>query len=169
MGDFARPGPEGEAATGNNDRIYWRAQMSSWYQTQIELAARPRGFHLVTREIEQAVPELRGFRVGLAQLFLRHTSASLSLNENADPTVRQDFRDFFAHLTPDGHDYVHNLEGPDDLPAHLQSALLGCSLTLPVRAGRFALGTWQGVWLGEHRVHSGPRSLLVTVVGERND
>ena len=139
-----------------------------WIQRPLTLAPRPRGFHLVTRDILQALPELSGCRVGLLHLFLQHTSASLTLNENADPTVRQDFERFFNRAVPEqGIDYRHLDEGPDDMPAHLKASLLGTSLSLPVQAGRLALGTWQGIYLGEHRNHGSPRRLLATLHGEQ--
>ena len=138
-----------------------------WQQREIELRARPRGFHLVTDEIAGGGPELREVRVGLAHLFLRHTSASLTLNENASPDVRRDFAAWFDRAVPDGADYFsHTLEGPDDMPAHIKSSLTGTGLLLPISDGRLALGTWQGVYLCEHRDSGGSRSLLVTVFGE---
>jgi secondary thiamine-phosphate synthase enzyme len=137
-----------------------------WSQREVTLRPRPRGFHLVTDEIESAVPELRELRVGLAHLFIRHTSASLTLNENASPDVRRDFETWFNDAVPEDAPYwEHTLEGPDDMPAHIKASLLGPSLTLPVSRGRFALGTWQGVYLCEHRDHGGARSLVVTLVG----
>ena len=140
--------------------------MSVWHQREITLQARPCGFHLVTREIEEAVPELRDVRMGLAHLFIRHTSASLTLNENASPDVRRDFESHFDAAVPEDAPYwTHTLEGPDDMPAHINASLLGPSLSLPVRDGRLALGTWQGVYLCEHRDRGGPRSLLVTLLG----
>ncbi|HEX8065726.1 MAG TPA: secondary thiamine-phosphate synthase enzyme YjbQ [Thermoleophilaceae bacterium] len=138
-----------------------------WLQREVRLDARPRGFHLVTGEVEAAVPELERIAVGIAHLFIRHTSASLTLNENASPDVRRDFRTWFDRAVPDGADYwAHTLEGPDDMPAHVKSSLTGSSLSLPVSGGRLALGTWQGVYLCEHRDAGGPRSLLVTAFGE---
>jgi secondary thiamine-phosphate synthase enzyme len=138
-----------------------------WSQREVTLRPRPRGFHLVTDEIESAVPELRELRVGLAHLFIRHTSASLTLTENASPDVRRDFETWFNDAVPEDAPYwEHTLEGPDDMPAHIKASLLGPSLTLPVSRGRFALGTWQGVYLCEHRDHGGARSLVVTLVGE---
>jgi secondary thiamine-phosphate synthase enzyme len=140
--------------------------MSVWHQREITLEARPRGFHLVTGEIEQALPELREVRVGLAHLFIRHTSASLTINENASPDVRRDFESFFDAAVPEDAPYwTHTSEGPDDMPAHVKASLLGPALSLPVREGRLALGTWQGVYLCEHRDRGGPRKLLVTVLG----
>ena len=138
-----------------------------WAQREVTLRPRPRGFHLVTDEIESAVPELRELRVGLAHLFIRHTSASLTLNENASPDVRRDFETWFNDAVREDAPYwEHTLEGPDDMPAHIKASLLGPSLTLPVSRGRFALGTWQGVYLCEHRDHGGARSVVVTLSGE---
>jgi secondary thiamine-phosphate synthase enzyme len=138
-----------------------------WHQREVRLRARPRGFHLVTDEVVDAVPELRDVRVGLAHLFLRHTSASLTLNENASPDVRRDFAAWFDRAVPDGAEYFqHTLEGPDDMPAHIKSSLTGTSLLLPVADGQLALGTWQGVYLCEHRDGGGTRSLVVTLFGE---
>lgn len=138
-----------------------------WTQREIQLPAFPRGFHLVTHEVEQALPELRKLRVGIAHVFIRHTSASLTINENASPDVRHDLASWFDRAVPDGADYFrHTLEGDDDMPAHIKSSLLGFSLTVPVSGGRFALGTWQGIYLCEHRDHGGPRKLTVTLWGE---
>ena len=138
-----------------------------WHQREIRLRPRPRGFHLVTDEVAHAVPELRELRVGLAHLFLRHTSASLTLNENASPDVRRDFAAWFDRAVPDGAPYFqHTLEGADDMPAHIKASLLDTSLTIPVSDGRLAFGTWQGIYLCEHRDHGGARSLLVTLFGE---
>lgn len=138
-----------------------------WQQTLISLKPRPRGFHLISAEIEQALPELARCRVGLLHLWLQHTSASLTVNENADPAVRRDFERFFNRLVPQGEEgYEHDYEGPDDLPAHFKSSLLGCQLSLPVSEGRLALGTWQGIYLGEHRDHGGSRRVLATLQGE---
>ncbi|MBO3276160.1 secondary thiamine-phosphate synthase enzyme YjbQ [Pseudomonas schmalbachii] len=138
-----------------------------WQQTLITLRPRPRGFHLVTDELLAALPGLANCRVGLLHLLLQHTSASLTLNENADPSVRRDFERFFNRLVPqDEGGYEHDYEGPDDLPAHFKASLLGCQLTLPVQSGRLALGTWQGIYLGEHRDSGGPRKVLATLQGE---
>jgi secondary thiamine-phosphate synthase enzyme len=138
-----------------------------WRQRQIRLRPQPRGFHLVTREVAEGLPELAEFRLGLAHLHLLHTSASLTLNENASPDVRHDFATWFDGAVPDGAPFwTHTMEGPDDMPAHVKSSLLGFSLTLPIRDGAFALGTWQGIYLCEHRDHGGARSLLVTLQGE---
>lgn len=141
-----------------------------WAQRQVRLEARPRGFHLVTPEVLVALPELAEVSVGILHLLIQHTSASLALNENASPDVLRDFESWFDRAVPEGAPYwTHTLEGEDDMPAHVKAALLGPSLTLPLRAGRPALGTWQGIYLCEHRDHGGPRSLLATVWGERAD
>ncbi len=138
-----------------------------WQQTLITLRARPRGFHLVTDELLAQLPRLRECRTGLLHLWLQHTSASLTVNENADPAVRRDFERFFNRLVPQGADgFEHNDEGPDDLPAHFKASLLGCQVTVPVTSGRLATGTWQGIYLGEHRDHGGARRVLATLYGE---
>ena len=138
-----------------------------WVQKQFQLRPRPRGFHLVTDEIVDAVPELASLEVGIATLFVQHTSASLTLNENASPDVRRDFAAWFDRAVPDGADYfAHTLEGPDDMPAHIKSSLTGSSLTIPVSGGSLALGTWQGIYLCEHRDEGGARSVIVTAFGE---
>ncbi|AYC34809.1 YjbQ family protein [Pseudomonas cavernae] len=138
-----------------------------WQQRLISLAARPRGFHLISDEIVAALSELRTCRIGLLHLWLRHTSASLSINENADPAVRRDFERFFNRLVPqEAPGYEHNDEGPDDLPAHFKASLLGCQLSLPVADGRLALGAWQGIYLGEHCDQAGVRQVLATLHGE---
>jgi secondary thiamine-phosphate synthase enzyme len=139
-----------------------------WAQREITLRPRPRGFHLVTGEVEAELPELGQLRVGIAHLFIRHTSASLTINENASPDVRRDFATWFDDAVPeDAPFWTHTLEGPDDMPAHVKASLLGPALSLPVRDGRLALGTWQGVYLCEHRDNGGARSLLATLWGER--
>jgi secondary thiamine-phosphate synthase enzyme len=139
-----------------------------WAQREISLSPLPRGFHLVTREIEEGVPELRELGVGIAHVFIEHTSASLTLNENASPDVRRDFESWFNRAVPEGADYFrHTLEGDDDMPAHIKASLLGASVTVPVTDGRLALGTWQGIYLCEHRDRGGPRKLTVTLWGER--
>lgn len=138
-----------------------------WFQKTLTLTPRPRGFHLVTREIMEQLPELRDFRVGLAHLFLQHTSASLTINENADPDVRRDMESQFQELIPEGAPFfTHVMEGDDDMPAHVKSSLLGVSLTVPIGDGRLKLGTWQGIYLGEHRNHGGARQLVVTLNGD---
>ena len=139
-----------------------------WHQRDVTLRARPRGFHLVTDEVAGQVPELREVAVGLAHVFIRHTSAALTLNENASPDVRRDFATWFDQAVPDGWaPFTHTLEGDDDMAAHIKAALLGPSLSLPVRDGRLTLGTWQGIYLCELRDHGGPRSLTVTLQGRR--
>ena len=141
-----------------------------WTQREISLDPLPRGFHLITREVLTALPELAEVQVGLLHLFLRHTSASLTLNENASPDVRRDFAAFFDRAVPERAAYwTHTLEGPDDMPAHIKASLLGPSLSLPVAGGRLALGTWQGVYLCEHRDRGGARSLLATLWGAGDD
>jgi secondary thiamine-phosphate synthase enzyme len=138
-----------------------------WAQREIALSPRPRGFHLITREVVDAMPELRSLRVGLLHLLIQHTSASLALNENASPGVRRDFETWSNEAVPERAPYwTHTLEGPDDMPAHIKSALFGSSLTLPVSGGRLALGTWQGIYLCEHRNRGGSRSLVATAWGE---
>ena len=138
-----------------------------WLQREISLRAPGRGFYLVTREVVGELPELGELRVGLLHLFMLHTSASLTLNENASPDVRRDFATWFDGAVPDGAPYwTHTMEGADDMPAHVKSSLLGFSLTLPIRDGDFALGTWQGIYLCEHRDHGGARSLIATLEGE---
>jgi len=138
-----------------------------WLQRLITLAPRPRGFHLVTREVLEGLPELGDLQVGMLHLLIQHTSASLALNENASPDVRRDFESWFNEAVPERARYwTHTLEGPDDMPAHVKAALLGPSLTLPVSRGRPALGTWQGIYLCEHRDRGGPRSIVATAWGD---
>jgi secondary thiamine-phosphate synthase enzyme len=138
-----------------------------WVQREVRLEPRPRGFHLVTDEVTGAVPELSGIAVGIAHVFIRHTSASLTVNENASPAVRRDFRSWFDEAVPEDAPYwTHTLEGPDDMPAHVKASLLGPSVTIPIARGRLALGTWQGIYLCEHRDSGGARQLLVTAWGE---
>jgi secondary thiamine-phosphate synthase enzyme len=137
-----------------------------WVQREIELDPRPRGFHLVTRDVVAALPELGEVAVGLLHLLIQHTSASLALNENASPDVRRDFESYFNAAVPEDAPYwTHTLEGADDMPAHIKAALLGPSLTLPVARGRLALGTWQGIYLCEHRDRGGSRSAVATLWG----
>jgi len=139
-----------------------------WLQREIQLAPKRRGFHLVTSEILREVPEIREFAMGLSHVFIKHTSASLSLGENADPTVRSDMESYFNDVVPENAPYFeHTMEGPDDMPAHIKAALLGSSLMLPIRDGKLALGTWQGIYLCEHRDHGGRRGLVVTICGVR--
>ena len=138
-----------------------------WVQRELRLEPRPRGFHLVTREVVGELPELGELRVGLLHLFMLHTSASLTLNENASPDVRRDFESWFDHAVPEDAPYwTHTDEGPDDMPAHIKASVLGPTLSLPVADGRLALGTWQGIYLCEHRDRGGPRSLTLTLFGE---
>jgi secondary thiamine-phosphate synthase enzyme len=138
-----------------------------WLQRTVRFSPRPRGFHLVTQEVVEALPELERIEVGLLHLLIQHTSASLALNENASPDVRHDFESWFDRAVPEGAPYwTHTLEGDDDMPAHMKAALLGPSLTLPVSGGRPALGTWQGIFLCEHRDRGGPRSVVATAWGE---
>ena len=137
-----------------------------WAQREIELEPRPRGFHLVTREVVQALPELGEVRTGLLHLHILHTSASLTLNENASPDVRRDFETWVNHAVPEDFPWSHTLEGADDMPAHVKASLMGPSLTLPVARGRLALGTWQGIYLCEHRDRGGARSLIATLQGD---
>jgi secondary thiamine-phosphate synthase enzyme len=138
-----------------------------WFQREISLQARPRGVHLVTAEIAEALPELRELDIGLAHLFIRHTSASLTLNENASPDVRRDFESWFNAAVAEDFAWTHTLEGPDDMPAHIKASLMGSALSLPISGGRLALGTWQGVYLCEHRDRGGARSLLATLTGQQ--
>jgi secondary thiamine-phosphate synthase enzyme len=138
-----------------------------WVQREIQLEPRPRGFHLVTREVLEALPELRTLKVGMLHLLIQHTSASLALNENASPEVRRDFETWSNAAVPERAPYwTHTLEGADDMPAHIKAALFGPSLTLPVSGGRLALGTWQGIYLCEHRNRGGARSVVATAWGE---
>jgi secondary thiamine-phosphate synthase enzyme len=136
------------------------------YQQAISIRERKRGFHLITNEIVQALPEITKLRSGICQVFIRHTSASLTINENADPTVRMDFETYFTKAVPENDpDYRHNDEGPDDMPAHLKAAMLGSSVTIPIHNGRLALGTWQGIYLCEHRNYGGARNIIITAWG----
>jgi secondary thiamine-phosphate synthase enzyme len=137
------------------------------YQASLQLLPRKRGFHLITAEVVQALPQIRELKTGMCQVFIQHTSASLTINENADPTVRRDFETYFNKAVPENDpDYIHTDEGPDDMPAHLKAAMLGSSVMIPVRNGRLALGTWQGIYLCEHRNYGGARTLVLTVWGE---
>ena len=138
-----------------------------WIQKSISLQAKPRGFHLVTQEILRQVPELGAINVGLMHVFIQHTSASLSINENADPTVRTDFEQFFNQVVPENEPYYQHMdEGSDDMPAHLKASMLGSSLTIPVNKGRLNMGIWQGIYLCEHRNYGGSRRLVITLQGE---
>ena len=138
----------------------------AWLQRDIALSPRSRGIHLIAREIVQALPELASIRVGLLHIFIKHTSASLTITENADPNVRIDLESAFNELAPESFPYVHTCEGPDDMPAHVKTSLLGSSVTVPVRDGRLVLGTWQGICLCEHRNSGGSRQLVLTLQGE---
>ncbi|WP_162045476.1 secondary thiamine-phosphate synthase enzyme YjbQ [Vibrio taketomensis] len=138
-----------------------------WSQTTISLKAKSRGFHLVTDEIEQQLPQIKSLSVGLLHLFIQHTSASLTINENADPTVRKDMEKHFNHFVPERAAYYqHTYEGDDDMPAHIKASTIGSSLSIPITKGRLALGTWQGIYLGEHRDHGGSRRIMATIQGE---
>ncbi|HEU4974504.1 MAG TPA: secondary thiamine-phosphate synthase enzyme YjbQ [Baekduia sp.] len=137
-----------------------------WTQRELTLQPRPRGFHLVTREVVEQLPELAELRVGLLHVHILHTSASLTLNENASPDVRRDFETWVDHAVPEDFAWTHTLEGADDMPAHVKASLMGPSVTLPVSDGRLALGTWQGIYLCEHRDRGGARSLVATLWGE---
>lgn len=140
-----------------------------WHQTTLRLAPRQRGFHLITDDIVRALPALAEARTGLLHVFIQHSSASLTINENADPTVREDFESHFNQMVPeDAPYYRHTYEGSDDMPAHLKASLLGSSVSIPVTEGRLALGTWQGIYLCEHRDQGGARQLVLTLNGERN-
>lgn len=139
----------------------------SWHQIELRLKPRSRGFHLITSEIVAAVPELAQLEVGIAHIFIRHTSASLVVNENADPDVRGDLDRWLSAVAPEDAAYFeHTTEGPDDMPAHIKAAVLGSSVTVPIRGGRLALGTWQGIYLGEHRESGGARTVVITLTGE---
>lgn len=136
------------------------------FQQALSLKARSRGFHLITTEILNALPQIAQFKTGICQVFIQHTSASLTINENADPTVREDFEMYFNKAVPENDpDYEHDYEGSDDMPAHLKAAMLGSSVMIPIRNGRLALGTWQGIYLCEHRNHGGARQVVITAWG----
>ncbi|RUO76730.1 secondary thiamine-phosphate synthase enzyme YjbQ [Pseudidiomarina taiwanensis] len=135
-------------------------------QTQITIDAKPRGFHLITEDVQRGMMELTSNETGVLHVFIKHSSASLTINENADPTVRQDFESHFNQMVPENAPYYrHTYEGPDDMPAHLKSSILGSSVTIPVTNGHLNLGTWQGIYLCEHRDHGGPRKLVLTLLG----
>jgi secondary thiamine-phosphate synthase enzyme len=137
-----------------------------WHQKEIRLPAVKRGFHLITDLLTAQLPELESIQIGLAHIFIKHTSASLTINEDADPTVRQDFESHFNQMVPENAPYYrHTLEGPDDMPAHLKAAILGTSVTVPITNGKFNLGTWQGIYLCEHRNHAAKRWVVVTLQG----
>ncbi|EOZ95938.1 hypothetical protein A33Q_2531 [Indibacter alkaliphilus LW1] len=137
------------------------------FQKKIRLKPYPRGFHLISRTIEEEFPEIKQVKAGLLHVFIQHTSAALSINENADPTVRRDFETFVDELIPETYPrFIHTYEGPDDMPAHIKSSLFGASLQIPVSEGKIALGTWQGIYLCEFRDHGGPRSIVLSLFGE---
>jgi len=137
------------------------------FQQAIRLRERRRGFHLITDEVLTALPQLREINIGLCQVFIQHTSAGLCINEDADPTVRRDFETYFNKAVPENDpDYIHNDEGSDDMPAHLKAAILGSSVTIPIHNGQLALGTWQGIYLCEHRNRGGSRNIVITAWGE---
>tara|TARA_B100000678_G_scaffold115768_1_gene97019 strand:+ start:430 stop:852 length:423 start_codon:yes stop_codon:yes gene_type:complete len=136
------------------------------FQKQLRLQPQARGFHLITADVEQALPEVKQLQTGMCQVFIQHTSASLTINENADPTVREDFESHFNEMVPEDQSYYkHTYEGPDDMPAHIKASLLGSSVSIPVTNGKLALGTWQGIYLCEHRNDAGSRKLIVTAWG----
>jgi secondary thiamine-phosphate synthase enzyme len=142
--------------------------MSNFYQKPLRLASYPQGYHLITDQIEKAIPEIREIRIGFLQIFLQHTSAGLGINENADPTVRKDFQTFVNELIPETYPrFVHDYEGPDDMPAHIKSAFFGISLLIPISGGKLALGIWQGIYLCEFRLQGGPRNLMLTAFGNK--
>lgn len=144
--------------------------MSVWYQKNITLKPRARGFHLITHEVLEALPEISHLNMGLLHLFIQHTSASLCINENADPDVRKDLEKHFTKFIPENAPYYeHILEGDDDMPAHIKAVTIGSSLSLPITKGRLALGIWQGVYLGEHRNKAGSRNLIVTLNGQQEE
>jgi secondary thiamine-phosphate synthase enzyme len=138
-----------------------------WIQKEITLKPKPRGFHIITHDIEDQIPEIKNVKIGIANIFIKHTSASLTLNENVSPDVRSDMEKHFNKMVPENAPYYnHTLEGPDDMPAHIKSSLLGPSLTIPISSGRLNMGTWQGIYLCEHRDYGGARKIVVTVNGE---
>jgi len=138
-----------------------------WIQKELQLTPKSRGFHLVTNEILKQLPELQDFSIGMINIFIKHTSASLTINENADPTVRDDFESHFNQFVPENQPYYrHTLEGSDDMPAHIKASLLGASLNIPITNGKLNMGTWQGLYLGEHRDYGGSRKLVITITGE---
>jgi len=139
----------------------------SWQQKTIQLKPRSRGFHIIDDELLRQLPEIAQYKVGLLHLFIQHTSASLTINENADPTVRMDMESHFNHFVPERQSYYrHDYEGDDDMPAHIKSSTLGAELTIPINQGRLMLGTWQGIYLGEHRDHGGVRRIVATIQGQ---
>ena len=146
---------------------YCRAQIMKIFQQHIQLSQRRRGFHLITAEVIHALPQIGEIKTGICQVFIQHTSASLTINENADPTVRKDFEMYFSKTVPENDpEYQHDDEGPDDMPAHIKASMLGASVIIPIRNGRLALGVWQGIYLCEHRNYGGQRSLMITAWGD---
>lgn len=142
----------------------------TWIQKDLRLKPRKRGFHLITNEVLSAIPEIRDMKIGLLNIFIRHTSASLTINENADPDVRIDMESYFSHNVPENSSfYTHTIEGPDDMPAHIKASVIGSSLNIPVRNGSLHLGTWQGIYMNEHRNYGGMRELVLTLTGEKNE
>ncbi|KAJ1908619.1 hypothetical protein IWQ60_011619 [Tieghemiomyces parasiticus] len=141
---------------------------TAWFQKKISLPAQRRGCHLVTTDLVRQLPELKSYKVGLANFFLQHTSAALTLNENYDSDVRLDMETALNRLAPENAKYRHDAEGPDDMPGHIKSSLLGASVMVPIRNGKLALGTWQGIWLCEHRDSAHGRNVLVTIQGEKS-
>lgn len=140
-----------------------------WIQRSIELPSYARGFHLITERVQESLPEIAQCRVGVLHLFIQHTSASLTVNENADADVRADFETAMDHAVPESLPYVHTLEGPDDMPAHVKASMMGSSVSIPVGSGRLLTGTWQGIYLGEHRNQAGRRKLMATLWGEETE
>jgi secondary thiamine-phosphate synthase enzyme len=140
--------------------------MNQWFQTEIKLPAFSRGCHLITRHVISQVPQLQQFQVGLMHVFIRHTSASLTLNENADPDVLTDMNMALNKLAPESWPYVHTCEGPDDMPAHIKATITGCSVSIPISNGQLLTGTWQGIYLCEHRNRASGRRLVITIQGE---
>ena len=142
--------------------------MTSWHQVEIQLPPFPRGFHIITAQIEDALKAFNQLKVGTLHIFIKHTSASIAINEGADPSVRVDFETHFNKLVPENSsDFIHNAEGSDDMPAHIKSALLGSSILIPIKNGRMNLGTWQDIYLCEHRNRASKRNLVLTVNGEK--
>ncbi|HRV55204.1 MAG: secondary thiamine-phosphate synthase enzyme YjbQ [Flavobacteriaceae bacterium] len=141
--------------------------VTKWFQKEIQLKPYKRGFHIITNDILDALPELHGISVGMLYVFIKHTSASLTINENADPTVRLDFESHFNQMVPENQPYYrHTFEGSDDMPAHLKTSLLDTSLQIPITNGQLNLGTWQGIYLCEHRDYGGSRKLVLTAFGQ---
>lgn len=138
-----------------------------WIQKTFSVPPQPRGFHIITNEVLKNIEEVQNIKTGILHLFIKHTSASLTINEDADPTVRTDFESHFNQLVPENQSYYkHTFEGPDDMPAHIKASILGSSVTVPILNGNLVLGTWQGIYLCEHRNHGGSRNLVATIQGE---